>query len=475
MLRSIFNWFCLIAILALTTSACATHSELRRTMVDDVRFGEYQNAYKAQQKLMSNDAKKDLVMNLMDKAMLLHLQGKYAESNEVIEQIKLKLDELFGVQWGSELAALAWNDSARTFEGEEFEGVMIHTISAFNYLHLGDLENAAVESRQINHRLQVYVDKLAKNKVRTSYTQDPFAQYLSGMIQEAMQEYNDAFRSYEDALEGYAKIGKIMEVSAPDALKAGVLRTARILGYQEAIEKYEPLYGNWPAADPAFWQGKAKLIVIASLGEVAHKVSKKWIVPDPEFDTIVVTYPAFERGSFRARHATVQADGIEVEAMPANNISTLAMKMLDDKNAQIKARAIARALIMYAAKKATKVIAKKSKNNTVKAVSFLANLALNVVDVVKEADTRSWMTLPDNFRLVEIPIEPGQQEVVVTIHGNGMKDVQKFVLPFYANESRFLIVRGREPGSANPDKPAEPVDTIKPGDKDAPAISMLND
>lgn len=472
MLPKTVNWFCFILLLTLL-SGCATHSELRKGMVDEVRMGEYKVAYKTQQKLMAEDARKDLIMDLMDKAMLLHLQGKYQESNEVIEEIKLKFDDLFSRKWKSELAALAWNDSASDFQGEEFEGVMIHAISAFNYLHLNDLENAAVEARQINFRLQVYVDRLKKNKVNTSYTQDPFAQYLSGMIQEAMQEYNDAFRSYEDSLTGYEKIGRIMEVSAPDSLKAAVLRCARLLGHEQAIEKYEPLYGDMPESDPAFWEGKSKLVVIAGLGEVAHKVSKKWIVPDPEFDTIVVTYPAFERGRFKAGRAIVNVDEKQVQALPVHDLSTLAIKMLDDKNSQVKARAIARAILMYAAKKVTKTIAKNTKNNTVKALSFIANIALNVTDIVKEADTRSWMTLPDHYSLAEIPVEPGTKEVSVVIEGNMMRDVQKFTLPFYPDESRFLVVRAREPGSPEPDKPAEPVDTIKPGAKKSEAVSML--
>lgn len=446
----------LLLYLAFGLSACATHSELRQSMVDRVRTGSYTAAYGKLQDLEKKPRKKDEVMDLMDRAMILNLLGRYQESNQSLERIKDKFEELFGIDWADELAAIAWNDTARAFEGEEFEKVMVNMIAAFNYLHLGDLEGAGVEARQINHHLQVYVDRLKKNKVNTSYVQDPFAQYLAGLIQEASGDENDAYRSYEDALLGYEKIGPIMEVAAPLGLKAGVLRQARQLGFSEAIELYEPRFGELKRSDPSFWEGKARLVHIASLGEVAHKISKKWIIPDPQLDTIVVVYPEFSRGRFHTRNAKVEVDGRTRRGMRVHDLSTLAIKMMEEKNDQVKARAIAKTILMYAAKKITKNVAIFGKNTATQVTSMVANIALNVVDMVQEADTRTWMTLPDHLSLVEMSVEPGIHQVTVTYEGPGMQDRQVFDLKFVPGETRFLITRGREPGGMS-DPPARPV------------------
>ena len=451
------------AAAAVFTIGCATHAELRREMVDDVRHGHYEDAHGALKSLRKDSSEKDVVMDLMDAGMILHLMGRYHESNMALDKAKLKLDELYGLKVSDELAAIAWNESSRHFEGEEFERIHIHMLMAFNFLNLGKFESAAVEARQINQRLQVFVDRLARHHVKTSYVQDPFAQFLAGLIQEAVGDENDAFRSFEDALAGYRKLQPVTGVKPPDALKAAVLRAALTLGHEEAVETYRPKFKRFKSSDPVFWKGKARLVVIAALGEAAHKKSKKWVIPDPQLDTIVVTYPVFSRGSFLAETAEVSLGEKTTGAAKAHDLSTLAVKMLDEKNAQVKGRAVAKALARYAAKKATRVVAEKSDKKAIKAAAFLANVALNVKDAVEKADTRSWMTLPDHYRLAVIPVRPGRRTVTVTFKGSGgVLDVQRFSLSFRANETRFLIARAREAGPDDADEPAMPIGAVSP-------------
>ena len=458
--RLFFSKGLLFALLALSvlslTSACATHSETRAGLVDDVRSGSYKSGMKRLYRIHEEASQKDMVMDLMDKGMLLHLLGRYEKSNRALDAAKRKLDELFGVSISDELAAIAWNEASRSFKGEEFERVMINLIMAFNYLHLGKLEDAGVEARQINHRLQVYVDNLERNKVKTAYKQDPFAQFLAGLIQEASDDLNDAFRSYEDALEGYGRLKSTMGVNAPNILKASVLRAARKLHYGEAIEKYEKRFQGFPDSEPEFWEGKARLVVISGLGEIAHKESKKWIIPDPQFDAIVIKYPEFRRGFFKLITAQVLVEGEAHRACKVHDLSTLAINELNSKNSQVKGRAIGKAIAKYAAKKVTKAVAQMSKNTAVKAASLIANLALNVQDVVEEADTRSWMTMPDHYRMAIIPVTPGTHTVKVVFSG-GTSDSQSFDMAFTAGETRFLVTRGREGFLSNsPAKPVEP-------------------
>jgi hypothetical protein len=452
-----------LVVMILTAPACATHSELRQRMVNEVRTGHYAQSLAEWQSVTHKASSKDFIMNRMDHALILHSLGRYDESNAEIETIKVKLDDLYGTQWGDELAAIAWNDAQRAFEGEEFEKVMIHLISAFNYLHLDKMEDAGVEARQINHRLQIYVDNLAKNNVKTSYAQDPFAQYLAGIIHESFGDDNAALLSYEDAFNGYQTIGAIMNVDPPPYLLAGLIRSATRLGWAEKMEQYRARYGRQEGADPEYWEHRARLVVVSGLGLVAHKKQEKWIIPDPEFDTIVVTYPTFVETPYAGRISEVIVAGRHIRMPVATDLSTLAMKMMAEKNDQVKGRAIAKAILRYAAKKVTKTIAKTTNSETGQALALLANIALNVYDMVEPADTRSWMTLPDHYRIIETAVDPGVQDVVVVHHGVGMRDEQRFILPLRAGQTRILVTRGREPGSGRPDEPARPVDAILPG------------
>ncbi len=464
----------MMLVLLWILGGCASHAEIRKGMVDNTRFGRYEKALKKLDTLKKDASSKDRLMFQMDRGILLHHLGRYEESNQVLEAAKRTLDKLFTKDISDELAAIAWNDANKAFKGEEFERVMVHLICAFNYMHLGDLEAAGVEARQINHKLQVYADLLERNEVKTSYKQDPFAQFLAGLVQESLGEENDAFRSYEDALEGYEALKNITDIEPPPVLTASLLRVARQLGYTEAVEKYEPEFGRYLESDPAFWEGKARLVVIANLGEVAHKKTEKWIVPDPQLDTIVVTYPKFVRGHFMAHTASVTVDNKPFPLGKVHDLSTLAIKMLDDKNAQVKGRAIAKTLLRYAAKKATKVAAMKSKNDTVKALAIIGNIALNVYDIAEQADTRSWMTLPDHIRMTIIPVEPGNRRVSVHF-GTGVNrpiDEQTFEANFKAGQVHFLVTRARE-AAPNADPAAVPKYWTEPGEDGDSPIAIL--
>ena len=462
MRKNTFSLVLLFALAALSLGGCATHSDLRRGLVDNVRRGDYPRAMGQLKELHKNAPAKDLVMDLMDRGTIEHSLGRYEESNKDLDAAKQKLDELFGVKISDELEAIAWNEASKNFKGEEFERVMIHLLSAFNYLHLGSLEDAAVEARQINQRLQVYVDKLKASKISTHYEQDPFAQFLCGMIQEAYGDDNDAYRSFEDALNGYVKMQPFLGIPAPEALKAGLYRLAAKLNFEEAKEKYAA-FAALPGADPVAWAQDGHVVVLAGLGEIAHKKSEKWTVPDPQGDVVSVTYPVFRRGSFLATHVTVSTGTANGEAVMATDLSTLAIKTLDDKNAQVKGKAIAKALARYAAKKVARAVADNTKNDYVQAGALIANLALNVVDLVETADTRSWMTLPDHYRVTVQNAKPGTAEIVARFLTDvgALIDEQHLSLPIKAGQTRFVVLRARE-GTGPKAAPALPKDAVAP-------------
>jgi hypothetical protein len=445
----------------LAMAGCATHSEARRSLVEDVRRGYYQNAEARVEELAEDASEKDSIMSMMDRGMVAHLQGRYTQSNQLLDAAKRKLDQLFGVQISDELEAIAWNESSKSFKGEEFERVMLYLLMAFNYLHLGSLEDAAVEARQINQRLQVYCDILKKANLTPHYTQDPFAQYLAGLVAEANGDTNDAFRSYEDALQGYAQ--HAIGVSAPSALKAALYRTARVLGYNEAVRKYVN-FANLPDADPDEWQSRAHLVVIVGVGQVAHKEARSWTTADGQGDIINIPYPVFVRGPRHTTDVRVEAAGAPARLDVVQDVSTLAINVLDDKNGQIKGKAVAKALARYLAKKAARAVAASTNNQAVGLTALLTNATLNVADIAETADTRSWMTLPDHYRMALTSVDPEAGQILVRMRAfgtEGVIDQQIFSLRVRAGQTRFVVLRVREAGGALASAPSLPKDAVR--------------
>jgi len=82
------------------------------------------------------------------------------------------------------------NDLTLPYEGEDFETVLINVVAALNYVLLNQWDDALVEARKVDHKLNVINDRYDKKNV---YKEDAFARYLSGILYEGKGELNDAF------------------------------------------------------------------------------------------------------------------------------------------------------------------------------------------------------------------------------------------------------------------------------------------
>ncbi len=72
---------------------------------------------------------------------------------------------------------------------------------ALNYINLGRYDEALVECRRINIKLNQLNDKYKDKK--NKYSGDAFAHLLMGIIYDASKDYNNAFIAYRNALEVY--------------------------------------------------------------------------------------------------------------------------------------------------------------------------------------------------------------------------------------------------------------------------------
>ena len=84
------------------------------------------------------------------------------------------------------------------------------------------MEDALVEVRKINIRLQQLNDKYPDHKNR--YQRDAFAQLLMGLIYDAAGDYNNAFIAYRNAYNTYqTDYLKNFGLAAPEQLKKDLL------------------------------------------------------------------------------------------------------------------------------------------------------------------------------------------------------------------------------------------------------------
>ncbi len=92
------------------------------------------------------------------------------------------------------------NDTALPYEGDPYEQVLINVLKALNYAVLGQWQDALVEARRIDHRLNVLSDRTTE---KNAYRDDGFARYLSGILYESTNDVNNAFIAYRKAYETF--------------------------------------------------------------------------------------------------------------------------------------------------------------------------------------------------------------------------------------------------------------------------------
>ena len=80
------------------------------------------------------------------------------------------MDRLYTRKIRTETLAFMTNDTALPYEGDPYEQVLINVLKALNYAMLGQWQDALVEARRIDHRLNVLSDRTQKTKAPIGMT-----------------------------------------------------------------------------------------------------------------------------------------------------------------------------------------------------------------------------------------------------------------------------------------------------------------
>ena len=211
---------------------------------------------------------KNRVLYGMDRGMTLQLAGDYQQSNAVLEQAEEELDRLYTRKIRTESLAFMTNDTALFYEGDPYEQVLINVLKALNYAVLGQWQDALVEARRIDHRLNVLSDR---TKEKNAYRDDGFARYLSGILYESTGDVNNAFIAYRKAYETFEATRSWSHTAVPSQLRADLLRTAEALHFTQELAQYQHSFPDTRWETSQALQQLAQVVVISYNGRAPRK------------------------------------------------------------------------------------------------------------------------------------------------------------------------------------------------------------
>ncbi len=398
--------------------------------------GNYQQAASSLQKNKKQFGKKNAVLFHLEAGLLEHYAGNYKKSNLHLFAAEKEMQRLYTKSITTSVASMLTNDNELPYEGENFEKVLVNLFLSLNYLQMGKLEDALVEARKVDVKLNEFSREY---KGKNVYREDAFVRYLMGTIYEAEGEFNDAFISYTKAYEAFGLYEKQFSTPMPEALKRDLVRTAALLDFQDEKEQYEREFDlNYSEEKKSF--GSVVVIIYSGKSPIKKeiKISPTILDNDGVPHTFAIALPKFHARSKSNRYYNVRLSSPQhsfvKQAERFEDITNIAEKDLKDRLDLIYLKAGGRAVLKFLAIEA----AKKETKGKSKLANFLVGSLLDATYTASEkADLRTWRSLPDQIQVARLIVPAGQYHFKLASGQKKLKTSSVRVLP---NQITFEIV-----------------------------------
>ena len=445
---------------AALAAGCTTYARRSRDLRLQLAAQNYEAALQGLEAINNGGSR---LLYHYERGLVLHYQNRFAESNAALDQAELVLEDLYTRDLTREVAAFVTSDNLVQYRGERFEAGILHYYKIMNYLHLGLEEEAAVECRRLNHRLQVFGDQDG-----SYYRNDPFLQYLTGLVYSLVGQHADANVSLRAALAAYRSLRQAYGVEFPAALACDLRDNAALVGGAADAEAAAAATRCAPLDSAAARLGTLNLFL--EVGYVPARLESKIFLPIYKNEIKEdLDHAAFARDLARrrgrpvarelkleyllevampvlaatptpveySRVRPVAADGTSLAPATTDlveNLAPLAAQAFQEHEGEILVRAVVRSLAKYLATRETK---KKSGD--------VAGWAMNAMGLATEtADTRGWSTLPEKILMSRLRLPEGKYSLEVELLDRSGRHQGELRIPDIAirrGQSAFLNYR----------------------------------
>lgn len=409
---------------------------------------DYDSAYKVVQQSKNTYAERNAVLYYLDEGIILHFAGRYRESNQSLSKAESIMDELYTKSISKEVASFVISDNTVPYRGEDFERAMVNLFMALNYVGLGSWEDAVVEARKVDNKLNLINSQYEEGK-KNVYKEDGFIRFLMGSLYEVEGEINDAFISYRKAEEIYrTDYLPNYGVSPPPILVENLLTSAHAMDFHEEMAQIQKEYPGVSFMESRKKREMAEVFFVHYNGLGPERVEKHFLIPMPDGFIIKIAYPQFVKKSYRISHGEItlrnlgSGQSYRFPTILMEDITSIAVMNLDNRINRIKAKAIARATTKYLASTAASKAVEEQHGAL---AGLLTKMTANIISVATEqADVRQWRLLPAEIRVGRMMIPPGDYSGKIEfIASGGFVISSRGVVPFSVKKGgeRFFIYR----------------------------------
>lgn len=400
----------------LSTVSCATYQTKVAESRQYLKLGEYDLAEKSLAPLAAKQDGDQLVY-LLDYAVALQMSGKIKESSAALQ----KADRLAEIQdytsLSREAGSLLLSQEMVQYKGDSFEKFYINAYAALNYLELGQLDEALVETRRMNEK---YVK--VNSEDRKTFEKNVFGKYLSAMIWEANQNWDDAYIAYNEAYKLDPNIS---------FLPADLIRSSKRARRQDEYQKWKKSFPNMTEKKEWYDKNYGELVIIYEQGWGPRKVQVGGQGIYAGGYNPPILQPVYN--SVIGMKATVSGVG-EHDSRQVYDVERAAIETLQHDYAWLAAKRLG----AFATKEimADQI---RQKNELLGSAAWLA------MQLSERADLRQWSTLPQTVQLVRVPLKVGTYNVNLqgTAAGGSLSGDGKAFTNVVIKSQRITFLRWR--------------------------------
>jgi hypothetical protein len=438
-----------LIVMLLILSGCgsmATRKDFYEPITASLRAGQYDSAVAGIEAALDSKkfGKKDRVVYYVDAGLAYHYAGQYDSSNARLHQAEDAAEELFTKSISKAALSLLLNDNALDYAGEDYEILYTNLIKALNYLAQDNFEDAFVEIRRANLKLELLDQKYADaaETFQRSSDEDKDAPKINYEA-EPVRFHNSAFARYL-SMHMYAASGKPSDAR----LDYDLLRHA--FSTQPFIYDFE-----FPDVRSAADGGTLlSVVALAGLSPVKEALNFR-IRTDKDLNLVQVMYddPAMEGAEYIHLPMEVNEDyyfkfsipqlvdrpsainRIEVHAsgellgtlQVLEDVGSVARETFAAKKSLIFLKSVARAIT-----KGLVAHKQKEKADTGGLGGWLKKAAIDAVtDATENADLRCARLLPGRIFVGDFDIPPGDYDLSVVFYDHNGSRIDRQLFPDY--------------------------------------------
>jgi uncharacterized protein len=452
-MRQLLFRIVLIAIVT-TITGCASYYQTHADFNSEFEQGDLKRALETLGRHQDESESKTRFIYFVNKGLLLSILGEYEESNSYLEKAFL-FGEDYRINYINEATSYFTNPNVVLYKGEDHEHLMLLYFKAINFLKLGQHEDALIECRRLNIRLNQLGDKyVAEEKLQ----RNAFIHTLMGIIYQSAKDYNNAFIAYRNAMEVYENdYSRMFGMVPPEQLKKDLLDAAWRTGFIDEFDNYKNKFemrdyeASLQNADLVFfWHN--------GLGPIKAEWSINFVItPGPDHMMVFnnnemglsfpfkvdddkdrssltnlqffrVAFPRYVERPVYYVSAKLERGSDTYDLQLAEDINKVAFYSLNQRMLQEFAKGLLRAALKKAAEQSI-----RKKDDRLGAVLGMVNA------LTEKADTRNWQTLPHSIYYSRIPLQEGKNDLKLLLYSGRSQDSTAYNFTYQVKKGQTLF------------------------------------